>query len=82
MFIADTSKTSEKECLQVNYNKWTNNFKDERRSVKVCEILKLVAKHGLSKSDSTAMLRGDSMIVTFHVPPLASGQGPCNLGSL
>lgn len=62
MFIADTSKTSEKECLQVNYNKWTNNFKDERRSVKVCEILKLIAKHGLSKSDSTAMLRGDSMI--------------------
>ena len=50
MFIADTSKTSEKECLQVNYNKWTNNFKDEKRSVKVCEILKLIAKHGLSKS--------------------------------
>ena len=54
MFIADTSKTSEKECLQVNYNKWTNNFKDERRSVKICEILKLIAKHGLSKSVLTA----------------------------
>ena len=49
MFIADTSKSSEKECLQVNYNKWTNNFKDERKSAKVCEILKLIAQNGLSK---------------------------------
>ena len=50
MFIADTPKSSEKECLQVNYNKWTNNFKDERKSAKVCEILKLIAENGLSKS--------------------------------
>ena len=50
MFIADTPKSSEKECLQVNYNKWTNNFKDERKSAKVCEILNLIAENGLSKS--------------------------------
>ena len=50
MFIADTSKKSEKECRQVNYNKWTNNFKDESRSAKVCEILKLIAENGLSMS--------------------------------
>ena len=55
MFIADTSKTSEKECLQVNYNKWTSKFKDEKKSYKVCEILKLIAKNGLSKSDLTVV---------------------------
>ena len=28
------------------------------------------------------MGRGDSMIFTFHVPPLASGQGLCNIDRL
>jgi len=28
------------------------------------------------------MYRGDSMMLTFHVPPLARGQGLCDIDSL
>jgi len=58
MFVADTSKTSEKECSQVNYNKWTNNFKDEKKSAKVCQILKHITDNGLTVDSTVTETKG------------------------